>query len=97
MYINGGYMRKFAFRLPLAIDDSTGKPSITLTFPYVSFVLMIVSVIMLLKQNVFYGTICAMVIWLSATILYLMRQITKVKASLSEKSIELENQDEPKN
>lgn len=89
-------MRKWAFKLPLAIDDTTGKPSITLTFPYVSFVLMVVSIIMLLKQNVFYGTICAVVVWLSATILYLMRQITKVKASLSEKSIELENQDDTK-
>ena len=89
-------MRKWAFKLPLAIDDTTGKPSITLTFPYVSFVLMVVSIIMLLKQNVFYGTICAVLVWLSATILYLMRQITKVKASLSEKSIELENQDDVK-
>lgn len=89
-------MRKWAFKLPLAIDDTTGKPSITLTFPYVSFVLMVVSIVMLLRQNVFYGTICAVVVWLSATILYLMRQITKVKASLSEKSIELENQDDVK-
>jgi type IV secretory pathway VirB3-like protein len=89
-------VRKWAFKLPLAIDDTTGKPSITLTFPYVSFVLMVVSIIMLLRQNVFYGTICAVLVWLSATILYLMRQITKVKASLSEKSIELENQDDVK-
>ena len=80
-------------KFPMAHDSTTGKPSITLLFPYISFLLAMVSIIMLLKENTLYGTIAAIGTWVIALILYLMRKITKFKADLDDKSIELENGD----
>lgn len=75
-------------------DPITKKPSITLMFPYFSFILMMVGLGLLLKENTLYGAIGAGIVWLLATILYLLRKLTKAKVDLDDKSIELENEDD---
>lgn len=75
----------------MAHDKTTGKASITLLFPYVSFILAMVSITLLLKENTLYGAMAAIGVWVVSLVLYLMRRLTKVKFDLDDKSIDLEN------
>lgn len=85
-------------KFPMAHDVTTGQPSITLLFPYISFIVAMIAIILLMRENTLYGTIAAIGVWIIALVLYLMRRITKFKADLDDKSIELDNEetDEPK-
>lgn len=74
----------------LITDDSTKKKSITLTVVYVLTLLLIGAIIALLRKDIVYGTYFAAGSWAFSLIMYLMRQLTKVKASLTDKSIELD-------
>lgn len=81
-------------KLPYAYDPTTGKPSITLLFPYVTFLLALAANIALLVKDVFTGTVTAIIFWSVAVIFYLMRKLQKTKIDFDDKSIELESDDE---
>lgn len=85
-------------RFPMAHDITTGKPSVTLLFPYISFFIAMTAIILLMRENTLYGAIAAIGSWIIALVLYLMRKLTKAKIDIDDKSIELENEesDEPK-
>jgi len=83
--------------MPIIRDPVTDMPSITLTFPYIAFALAVHAVIQLLGVNTLYGTVAALLLWLMATILYLIRKLNKVKLDIDQQSLELEGGDsEPK-
>ena len=83
--VNGVYV-------PFIYDQSTKGPSMTLAFSYITFVLSILSIIALhFKVELFVATTTTLVFWLIATILYMIRKITKAKFDLDDKSFELDN------
>lgn len=96
------YLKKFntlldkGIKLPLMYDPITDKPSVTLMFPYFSFILLMISLALLVKENTLYGAIGVGSVWVLATVFYLLRKLTKFKADLDDKSIELEGGDESK-
>ena len=82
-------------KLPFLYDPTTDKPSITLFFPYASFVVALTSVISLhFKPSLLIPTCVSISFWTIATVLYMIRKINKAKFDLDDKSIELEGGDE---
>ncbi len=82
-------------RLPFIYDPSTNGPSITLMFPYITFLLAILSTIALhFKVELFVATSTTLMFWLVSTILYMIRRITKAKIDLDDKSVELDGGEE---
>lgn len=77
----------------MAHDVITNKPSITLFFPYVAFIISVIAVILLIKENTLYGTIAAIGMWIVALVLYLMRRINKAKLDINDGEIEFEGGD----
>jgi hypothetical protein len=68
------------------------KISITLWFAYISFIIMIASLIGLhFKPNFLIPTTITIVVWVIATIFYLIRRIHKAKLDFNNKSLELES------
>lgn len=73
-----------------ANDASTGKPSITLFFAYVTFWLAAIgSVAVYFKPDVLTASINSTVFWVGALIFYRLRSLDKVKFDLDDKSFEL--------
>lgn len=82
-------------KFPFAHDATTGKPSITLFFPYVTGFISIVSVIALhFKLDLVIASLTCIVFWLIAMILYMLRRISKAKFDLDDKSFELDSDSE---
>lgn len=81
-------------KLPIFLHDSkTGHSSITLTFPFVSFLALLASLFVLHKSpslEMLGATSLTFFTWLVATVLYLMRRIQKFKFDLDDKSVELD-------
>jgi len=68
------------------------KISITMWFAYISFIIMITSVIALhFKSNLLIPTLVTISVWVIATIFYLIRRIHKAKLDFTNKSLELES------
>ena len=77
--------------LPYAHDAEKGKPSATLLFMYVSFVIAAGSVIALhLKAGLLIATLTAIMFWVLATVFYRIRKLDKFKIDLDDKTIELD-------
>jgi hypothetical protein len=90
------YLRDLAdrgFSVPIIRDPLTDQPSITLSFPYIAFFLAVYSVVKLLEQDVLYGAIAGVSLWLMATVLYMIRKLNKVKLDIDDKEIELDGGD----
>jgi hypothetical protein len=84
-------------RLPFIHDSTTGKPSITLLFPYITFVLATISIILLhIKTDLAVATWTTIGFWIVSTVLYMLRRISKAKFDLDDKSIELDSGDDEK-
>ena len=81
--------------LPFAHDPTTNKPSITLFFPYATFCLSTLSIVALhFKKDLAIATWTTIGFWIIATVLYMLRRITKAKFDLDDKSIELDSTDD---
>jgi len=76
-------------KFPYAYDAVKKKPSVTLMFTYVTFVLAIVATVAMMVSNINLGAPMALLFWLVATVLYMMRSIDKAKFDLDDKSVEL--------
>lgn len=77
-----------------AFDGSTGLPSITLLFAYVTFILAVCSTIALhFKTDLVVATSTSIVFWLLAFIFYRLRKLDKVKFNFAEKSFELDSEE----
>ena len=81
--------------VPFIHDSSTNKPSITLAFPYITFILSIISIVSLhFNKDLFVATATTLMFWLVSTVLYMIRRITKAKIDLDDRAIELDGGDD---
>jgi hypothetical protein len=79
---------------PYAHNPTTKKPSITLLFPYVTFVMAVLSLIaMHFKDSLFSATATAITFWVISVIFYRLGKLDKVKFDVDDRSIELEGSD----
>ena len=76
---------------PFAIDKATGRPSVTLFFAYVAFIISLVAVGYLLYKDVLAGTTAALMLFFGCAVLYKMRNLDKMKFDLQNRSFELED------
>ena len=87
---------KKGFAVPLA-KDSTGKPSATLWFAYVSFLIASGSVIHFIFQGDPLAASCTAIgFWTIAMVFYRIGKLDKFKIDLDDREIELEADDESK-
>ena len=81
-------------RWPYLHDPVSKKPSITLLFPYITFVAAMISLILLhFWPSLILATTTSIVMWFAATIFYMMRKLSKAKFDLNSKSFELDSGD----
>ncbi len=79
--------------LPFLHDPVSGKPSITLMFPYATFALSLASVIVLhFRSEVLPASLVSISFWSLSVIFYMIRSIQKAKIDLDDKSLELEGE-----
>lgn len=79
-------------KVPFARDAATNKPSVTLFFAYITFLIACVSIIcMHFLEKLALATWTSMGFWFLATVLYMMRQISKAKLNFKDKSVDLED------
>lgn len=82
-------------KLPYAHDPTTDKPSITLLFPYVTFLMLVISTIALhFNIKLVIASIFVAMIWVASVIFYLIRKVHKAKVDLDDKFFELEGGEE---
>jgi len=80
---------------PLPYDPVSKQPSVTIMFPYLTFFMAIISVILLhIYPNLFLPTITTISFWALSTIFYLLRKLTKANLDWNNKTLELENSNE---
>lgn len=78
--------------LPFVHDPVSGKPSITLLFPYVTFVLSVISIIALhFKPSLVIATTTTLIFWGVSVVFYMLRKISKATFDVSDGSFELES------
>lgn len=78
-------------KLPFLIDGDSGKPSVTLMFAYISFVIACVVVAYLTYKDATAGSVGALTLFFGSLVIYRLRAIDKLKFSLKEQSFEIED------
>lgn len=79
-------------KLPFVHDPVTDKPSVTLMFPYIMFVILVISIILLhFYPSMIVASTFTGIIWATSVIFYLIRKIHKSKINLSEGSFSIES------
>lgn len=81
-------------KVPMIYDHHTDGPSIIISFPYIAFVVVVYTIMQLAESNILYATVAALTLWLLATVLYIMRKLTKAKFDVDDQSIDLESEPE---
>lgn len=83
-------------RVPFVMSGTQKKPSITLTFAYLTFAIACASITALhFSASLAIATWTSIGFWVIATVLYMMRSISKAKFDLDDKSIDLESGEKP--
>lgn len=86
---------KDGLKWPLMHDPVDGKPSVTVMFAYLAFVLAVCSVIALhFFPSIFTATCTAIGLWSVATTFYLIRKLNKAKFDLKNQAFELDGGDD---
>ena len=76
--------------LPLQFDPTKEQPSVTLFFAYVTFLIAVISVILLhFDVGSVTTTSISIIFWVLALVLYRIRHLDKAKFDLDDKSFEL--------
>lgn len=84
-------------KLPFVYDGATKQPSITLMFAYITFILALVSTILLhIFDNLLTATVTSICFWVIAYVLYRIRKLDKAKIDLDDRSIEFSGDGEEK-
>lgn len=84
-------------RLPFIYDAPSEKPSLTVMFPYVTFIIASASVVALhFYSSLIIATTTAIFFWLIATVLYMLRKLQKASFDLKEQTFSLEGLEHPK-
>jgi hypothetical protein len=77
--------------LPYAHNPVTGKPSITLLFPYITFTIAVGSVVWLhLDPRVILATGSSILFWVLSVVFYMLRSLHKAKIDINDQTIELD-------
>ncbi len=79
------------FRFPFVIDKVTGKPSVTLLFAYISFLVAVIAVGIMISKDTEIGTGAALMLFFGSIIMYRFRNLDKIKFSLKNQEIEIED------
>lgn len=81
------------FIFPTAYDPEKKRGSLTILFAYISFVLVVASLVLLhFKKEVFVATTTTLSFWVLSMVFYLMRQgLSKVDIDLKQDRIDLES------
>lgn len=86
---------KEGLRWPYLHDPVTEKPSVTLLFPYITFLIAVISLISLhFFPQMLIPTGVSIAFWAIAVVFYMIRKINKAKFDLSSQSFELESSTE---
>lgn len=89
-----GLLRKWCIEgtnVPYFKDPATGKPSLSTVFPYVTFVMAVISVVALhFRPSLFVATGTTLMFWSVSVIFYKFRGFSKAKVDLDDKSLEVE-------
>ncbi len=95
-YVQDGL--KNGFSMPAAKDGSSGEPSATLWFAYMTFFLALAAVIyFIVKGDPLASSTVAVGFWALSVVFYRIRKLDKFKVDFDDKSIELDGgDDEPK-
>lgn len=81
--------------VPFIFDPETNKPSVTLLFPYVTFVITVIFLILtFFYPESLQTTAMSLLFWAISVIFYRLRKLDKVKIDVDDKSIELDSEDE---
>lgn len=78
-------------RLPMAHDGTTGKPSVTLLFVYVAYIIAASIVIYLTVKDQIAGSAAALMFFFGCLIMYRIRHLDKIKVDLDDKSFDIED------
>ncbi len=99
--LSGAWTRwgKHGMYWPFVHDPVKGKPSVTLLFFYLTFILAITSVsisslMLIIKGDYFTATIMPVIMLFSSFVFYRLRRLDSVKINLTEKSINLDGGDD---
>jgi len=83
--------------MPLAWDGDKKPASARLLFAHISFWVAVISVVALhFWSSILPATTTAILFFMLCTILYMLKNLTKAKVDLDDKSIDLEADAEPK-
>jgi hypothetical protein len=74
-----------------AKDSTTGKPSSTLYFTYMTFTLAFIANLCLIIRDVFIGTYVAIGFWALALVFYLMRRIDTFRVDIDDGEVMLKS------
>lgn len=79
-------------RIPFAFDSVSQKPSITLLFAYITFVLMTLSLIGLhFYKEILQATLVSILVWVLAVVFYKFKEFDRFKVNLKDQSVDLED------
>lgn len=79
-------------RWPYLHDPVSGKPSITIMFPYITFAIAVISIVLLhIWPSMIVATATSIVMWAVATVFYMLRKLNKAKFDLENRSFELDS------
>lgn len=85
-------MSETGIKFPFAYDAISKKPSVTLFFAYITFILMVVSLVLLhLTKVLLQATATSILVWVIAVVFYRLRELDKFKINLKDQSIDLED------
>lgn len=83
-------------RLPFIYDAASKKPSVTVMFTYLTFLISAASVVALhFYPSLIIATTTSIIFWLVATVLYLLRKLQKASFDLKEQTFSLEGAEAP--
>jgi len=81
-------------RWPYLHDPITKKPSVSLMFPYITFVMAAISVILLhIWPTMIIATSISIMFWGASMVFYMLRKLSKAKFDLDSRSFELDSGD----
>ena len=87
-------MSETGIKFPFAYDALSKKPSVTLLFAYITFLMMVASLVLQhLKLVTLESTITMIIVWVLALTFYRLRELDKINVNLKTGSIGLEDDD----
>jgi len=81
------------FEFPFATDKVSGKPSVTLFFAYVSFLIAVGITIYLTIKDVIAGSVAALMLFFGCLLMYRLRKLDSFSIDFDDKEIKVNSSD----